>query len=69
MPHFHAAGICDCCDAPETDELNLDGWCVQICPGCGTQVNEWLDEDGGPGYVEYELCPMCVEADVEEGWW
>lgn len=21
----------------QRDVLNLDGWCVSICPGCGTQ--------------------------------
>lgn len=26
-------------------------------------------EDGGPGYVEHEECPMCIEAGVEEAWW
>lgn len=54
------------------DAPNLDGWCVAICPGCGTQISEWLDEDGGPGHVEEELCSMCAEADFdaqEGGWW
>jgi hypothetical protein len=54
--------------ADERGVLNLDGWCVAICPGCGTQVNEWLDEDGGPGHVEHELCPMCAEVDADEDW-
>lgn len=51
----------------QRDVLNLDGWCVAICPGCGTQIAEWLDEDGGPGHVVRELCPMCAESDAEEG--
>lgn len=64
-PHLHAAGICDCCEAPPSreDAPYLDGWYVSICPGCGTQVAEWLDEDGGLGHVEHELCPMCNESD------
>lgn len=51
----------------QRDVLNLDGWCVAICPSCGTQVAEWLDEDGGPGHVEHELCPMCAEAGAWDG--
>lgn len=52
--------------------VDLDGWVVVLCPSCGATVDEWMPEDpeDGPGdLVEYEECPMCVEAAREEEWW
>ena len=51
-----------------SEPVSLDGWSVTLCPSCGTQVGEWLTEDG-PDVVTYEQCPMCDEADEEDGWW
>jgi hypothetical protein len=49
---------------------DLGGWVVVICPGCGTTVNEWFPVDHDPGdRVEYEECPMCVEASRDEECW
>lgn len=48
--------------------VDADGWSFTSCPGCGALVNDWLTEDG-PDTMEFEECPMCVEASRDEDWW
>jgi hypothetical protein len=48
--------------------IEADGWSFISCPGCGALINEWLTEFG-PDTMEWEECPMCVEASRDEDWW
>ena len=40
-------GAAYCCDAPDSDAVDLLGWLVHVCDGCSSGRENWASNEAG----------------------